>query len=114
MGSADHPQISLVALDGSREIVVGRTPLVIGRHPRCDVWLSSIEVSRHHCCMTTVEGEVVVRDLGSSNGLQINGRRVWSGRLKPGDTLSIAHLSFRVEAGTVNEARLRRSSIHDR
>jgi pSer/pThr/pTyr-binding forkhead associated (FHA) protein len=60
--------------------------------------LGSLHVSRHHCCLTEVGGVVAVRDLGSTNGLRINGQRVRSGWLKPGDRLSIANLDFRVEA----------------
>jgi pSer/pThr/pTyr-binding forkhead associated (FHA) protein len=83
---------------GGREIVVGSTPVVIGRHPTCDVRIDSLRVSRYHCCLSGDAGEVVVRDLGSTNGLRINGQRVISGRLKPGDTLAIGHEEFRVEA----------------
>jgi pSer/pThr/pTyr-binding forkhead associated (FHA) protein len=40
-----------------------------------------------------------VRDLGSTNGIWINGRRVISGRLRPGDVLAIAHIRYRLEEG---------------
>jgi len=48
--------------------------------------------------MTQADGEVVVRDLGSTNGTRINGERVEVGRLRPGDELSIAHYRYRLEA----------------
>ena len=38
-----------------------------------------------------------VRDLGSTNGIRVNGMRVETGRLHPGDELSIAHLRYRFE-----------------
>jgi hypothetical protein len=41
--------------------------------------------------------QVVVRDLGSTNGIQINGMRVEAGSLRPGDELSIAHFRYRLE-----------------
>jgi hypothetical protein len=47
--------------------------------------------------MTEVDGEVWVRDLGSTNGTWIAGRRVSCGRLRAGDILAIAHLRYRVE-----------------
>jgi pSer/pThr/pTyr-binding forkhead associated (FHA) protein len=100
----------MVTLAGGREIWVGNTPIVIGRHPRCDVRLGSLRVSRFHCCVSDAGGEVAVRDLGSTNGLRINGRLVTSGRLKPGDTLSIAQVDFRVEADAGAGVRLRQSS----
>jgi pSer/pThr/pTyr-binding forkhead associated (FHA) protein len=87
---------------------------VIGRHSRCDIRLNSLRVSRYHCCLTDVGGEVAVRDLGSTNGLRINGQRVTSGRLKPGDTLTIDQVDFHIEADTGSGVRLRQSSNHER
>jgi hypothetical protein len=49
--------------------------------------------------MMQESGEVVVRDLGSTNGIRINGQRVEMGRLRPGDELSIAHIRFRLDNG---------------
>jgi predicted component of type VI protein secretion system len=95
----------LVSLDDGPDIPTGREPIIVGRHPHCDVRLRSIRVSRRHCCLTEVDGEVAVRDLGSTNGTLINGRRVGAGRLQPGDVLSIAHLRYRLEPGHANRAR---------
>jgi hypothetical protein len=53
--------------------------------------------------MTQENGEVMVRDLGSTNGIRINGQRVEIGRLKPGDELSIAHIRYRLENGHGHE-----------
>jgi pSer/pThr/pTyr-binding forkhead associated (FHA) protein len=94
----------LVSLDDGPDIPTGREPIIVGRHPHCDVRLRSIRVSRRHCCLTEVDGEVAVRDLGSSNGTLINGRRVEAGRLRPGEVLSIANLRYRVEQGQADQA----------
>ena len=97
----------LLALDGGENILMGREPMVVGRHPLCDVRLTSPRVSRRHCCLTEVDGAVVVRDLGSSYGTLINGRRVEAGRLWPGDELAIANLRYRlvpVQAGRAGAA----------
>jgi pSer/pThr/pTyr-binding forkhead associated (FHA) protein len=53
--------------------------------------------------MTQENGEVLVRDLGSTNGIRINGQRVEIGRLKAGDELSIAHIRYRLENGQAHE-----------
>ena len=105
MDSTDHQTMRLMALDADCEIVVGRTPLVIGRHPGCDFRLGSTRVSRHHCCVSEVDGDVEVCDLGSTNGLWVNGQRVTWGRLRPGDRLSIAHFEFRLEVDSLAEVR---------
>jgi predicted component of type VI protein secretion system len=93
----------LVALDEGPDIPLDRTMVVVGRHPQCDARLDSLRVSRHHCCMTTDHGEVVVRDLGSTNGIRINGQRVETGRLRPGDELSIAHIRYRLDTNLDQE-----------
>jgi predicted component of type VI protein secretion system len=94
-----------MALDGGPDIPTGREPIIVGRHPHCDVRLRSIRVSRRHCFLSEVDGAVIVRDLGSSNGTLINGRRVEAGRLRPGDELSIANLRYRLEQGPADRAR---------
>ena len=94
----------LVSLDGGRDIPTGREPIVVGRHPLCDVRLRSVRVSRRHCCLTEVDGVVIVRDLGSSNGTLINGRGVEAGHLRPGDELSIANLRYRLQQGPASWA----------
>jgi hypothetical protein len=53
--------------------------------------------------MTQDRGELVVRDLGSTNGIRINGQRVEMGRLRPGDELSIAHIRYRLDSGAGQE-----------
>jgi pSer/pThr/pTyr-binding forkhead associated (FHA) protein len=75
----------------------------VGRHPKCDARIDSLRVSRYHCSLTRENGEIVVRDLASTNGTQINGQRVQVGLLKPGDELSIAHLRYRLEDGPHRE-----------
>jgi pSer/pThr/pTyr-binding forkhead associated (FHA) protein len=71
---------------------------LVGRHPYCDVRLGSRRVSRFHCGLYRDREEIIVRDLGSSNGTECNGIRAETLRLKTGDELSIADLRFRLEA----------------
>jgi predicted component of type VI protein secretion system len=93
----------LVALDEGPDINLDRAMVVVGRHPSCDTRLDSLRVSRHHCCMTQENGEVMVRDTGSTNGIRINGQRVEIGRIRAGDELSIAHIRYRLENGQGQE-----------
>jgi pSer/pThr/pTyr-binding forkhead associated (FHA) protein len=86
-----------VAIDEGPDITLDRALVVVGRHPHCDTRLQSLRVSRHHCCLARENDQVIVRDLGSTNGIRINGMRVETGRLRPGDELSIAHIRYRLE-----------------
>ncbi len=87
----------LIALNGAADISLSGLLMVAGRHPACDARLGSSRVSRRHCCLAIGVGEVLVRDLGSTNGTRVNGRRIDEGVLRPGDILGIAHLRFRLD-----------------
>jgi pSer/pThr/pTyr-binding forkhead associated (FHA) protein len=91
-----------VALDGGPDIPLDRTPIVVGRDPYCEARLNSMRVSRRHCFIHVVDSQVEVRDLGSTNGIFINGLQSPSGRLRPGDVLTIAHLRYRLDTVTPN------------
>ncbi len=96
----------LVAMDEGSDILLDRPMVVVGRHPQCDTRLDSIRVSRRHCCLNPDPEGIAVRDLGSTNGIRINGRRVEVGRLHPGDELSIAHIRYRLVDGPMHEPTL--------
>jgi adenylate cyclase len=70
--------------------------LLIGRRPSCDITLQFTNVSSHHCELELVNGYWQVRDLGSRNGIKVNGQRVESQWLLPGDELSVAKHAYRV------------------
>jgi pSer/pThr/pTyr-binding forkhead associated (FHA) protein len=89
--------LTLRSVSGGTDIPVDHRLVLVGRHPQCDARLTSNWVSLRHCILTEDGGEVVVRDLGSTNGTWINGWRVEKGRLKLGDELSIAHIRYRLE-----------------
>jgi pSer/pThr/pTyr-binding forkhead associated (FHA) protein len=90
--------LRLVSLDGHPDIPLDHV-IVVGRDRRCDVRIESFRVSRRHCRLAlALDGDgVLVCDLGSTNGIQINGRRVDRGVLRPGDELSIAYCRFQLE-----------------
>jgi predicted component of type VI protein secretion system len=87
----------LVSLERGPDITFKHPMLVLGRDPRCDARLDSPLVSRKHCCIILSESDVIVRDLGSLNGIRINGRKVTTGKLQPGDELSIGDLRYRLD-----------------
>lgn len=86
----------LLALDDGPSILLDKPILLLGRHPECDIQIDSRKISRRHCCIAQVSDYLVVRDLGSTNGIRINGVRVVEGRLAPGDELTIGNSRYRV------------------
>jgi len=87
---------NLVLPDG-RSLKIGSTPLVVGRLPECAVVLGDTNVSRRHAQVALEEGEIVVTDLGSTNGTFLNGRRVTRAVARSGDEVVIGTSRLRVE-----------------
>ena len=85
---------ALEAAEG--EILFGdRDRITIGRAPDNDVVLDSPVVSRHHAVVRREkDGTFRLRDLNTPNGTFVNGRRVKSAVLKPGDQVRIGPYRF--------------------
>src|SRR5438270_1269080 len=86
----------LLALTDGPNILLDKPILLLGRHAECDIQLNSRKVSRRHCCIAQVSNYLVVRDLGSTNGVRINGVRVLEGRLKAGDELTVGNFRYQL------------------
>ena len=88
--------VRLVSLGDGPPIQLDRPIVFIGRHPECDVCIDSRKISRRHCCIAQLEDKLILRDLGSTNGVQHNGRRVQEATLAPKDEITIADLEYQV------------------
>ncbi len=70
--------------------VLGPGGGVLGRSRDCDVVLSDQNVSRRHAEVRPSGGAWIVKDLGSTNGVKVNGRRIQGPQsLKRGDTIRL-------------------------
>lgn len=89
----------LIPTHKGRQIPLDKAVVFIGRHPDCDVVLTrSRKISRKHCCIAQVNDQFFVRDLGSTNGVRINGERVQiEAPLRIGDKLAIGDLVYVLE-----------------
>ena len=72
----------------------GHTEANIGRDPGCELMLDNLGVSRRHAQLREVEGKFIVEDLGSTNGVFVNGRRVTSAEVSPGDEIKIGKFTL--------------------
>lgn len=79
---------AFLVVDGTRWLLEGSTVLV-GRSKQCDLVLADENVSRRHAEVRREGENWYVVDLGSTNGVVVNGRRVDSTRLTPGDEIAI-------------------------
>lgn len=67
----------------------------IGRATGADFIVDAPLVSRVHCRLTALpNGELEVRDLESTNGTFINGQRIETARLMPGDRLGVGRMEL--------------------
>jgi predicted component of type VI protein secretion system len=85
----------LTPLSGGAPILLDKPIVLIGRHPDCDVVIAnSAKVSRRHCCVAQINEAFFVRDLGSMNGVRVNGTRVTQAMLNPNDQLAIGDVPY--------------------
>lgn len=83
----------LIITGGARERelqLVGR--IVVGRDPGCELSHDDSLLSRRHAEFVTVGDRTTVRDLGSRNGVFVNGTRAVEHVLEPGDVVQIGPL----------------------
>ena len=81
-----------------RQMVTGRTEILIGRRDDADVQIAENAASRSHCLLRVENGKVSMVDLGSVNGTTINGRKRREGDLNVGDVIQIGDTKIRIDA----------------
>jgi hypothetical protein len=90
--------VRLVATDGrSYPLSIGST--VIGRGDQANLRLPDVGISRRHARLDYDGAQVVLTDLGSTNGTTVNGQRVSAVALNPGDMIQLGTttLTFRAD-----------------
>ncbi len=93
------PAVLTVREAGTERRVVFDTRAVVGRDPDCDVVLSSRSVSRKHAIVERRAEGWVARDLGSANGLFVEGRRVAELPLENGASLRFGDVEAVFDTG---------------
>jgi hypothetical protein len=77
-----------LSYDGTRHEVKERK-VVIGRSRDCDIQLTDANVSRRHAEVRQEGASYWIVDLGSTNGMEVNGKRVKRAKLRDGDTITL-------------------------
>ena len=97
-GHGGGRNVRLVSGDGrTYPLQMGST--VIGRGDQANLRLPDVGISRRHARLDFDGGQVVLTDLGSTNGTMVNGQRVSAVALNPGDMIQLGTttLTFRVD-----------------
>lgn len=89
----------LVPLTGGAPVALSKAVMFFGRGSECDIVLAhSRKVSRKHCCIAQIDDSYLVRDLGSMNGVRVNGEKADPELpLRPGDEVVIGDVSYRFQ-----------------
>ncbi|MBZ0269365.1 FHA domain-containing protein [bacterium] len=99
-------RLSLVVLTGASpgdEVLIREERTIVGRGPSVDFTVTDAAMSRQHFAVELAGDEVRVRDLGSTNGIALNGKAVDAAELTHGDRIKAGDhvfqfLAERVEA----------------
>lgn len=84
---------------GDHDVELLPGELVIGRSPKCQLVIDDPLVSRRHARLILKDNAVTVEDLGSVNGVLVNGERVTQSKvIASGDRLVIGHQTFALQA----------------
>ncbi|HVJ21833.1 MAG TPA: sigma 54-interacting transcriptional regulator, partial [Polyangiaceae bacterium] len=75
------------------------TGLRIGTSPAAQLRLQDATVSRMHCEIRIVDGRVRIIDLGSTNGVLLDGVRVYDAELAPGSNIQLGSTKLQVDPG---------------
>ena len=91
-------EVASLTVDGKRHALDKRR-VVIGRSRDCDIQVADANVSRRHVEVRQEGAAYWVVDLDSTNGTEVNGRRLKRAKLRPGDTITVGatELEFKVE-----------------
>jgi FHA domain-containing protein len=81
-------ELVTLTVDGTRHEVKQRR-VVLGRSRDCDIQLSDTNVSRRHAELRQEGASYWMVDLGSTNGMEVNGKRVKRAKLRDGDTVTL-------------------------
>jgi pSer/pThr/pTyr-binding forkhead associated (FHA) protein len=81
-------EVALLSWDGQTRRVEKRR-VVLGRSRECDIQVEDANVSRRHAELRQEGAAYWVVDLDSTNGIEVNGRRVKRAKLEPGDVFTV-------------------------
>ena len=96
---AEKPTTRALLISDGKSFVIDRPRAVVGRSHRCDYVIADPNVSRRHFELQLKGADWYLTDLGSTNGVVVNGKRVTSSRLAPGDEILVgtSNLRFAVD-----------------
>ena len=93
--------VSIVFASGrmaGSEVMVGPEGASMGRGNEADIVIQDASISSLHAALEPCATGFRLRDLGSTNGTKVNGAKVQTAELKPGDRFELGSVAFRYVA----------------
>ena len=81
-----------------REFSLDQPTMVIGRMPENEIVIDHRSISRHHAKFVREGKHYTIFDLGSQNGVLVNGEKYDRIELRKGDIVDLGHIRFRFVA----------------
>jgi EAL domain-containing protein (putative c-di-GMP-specific phosphodiesterase class I) len=94
-------------------IVLEKFPFTLGRNESCDYQVPSTRVSREHAAISKDGRHYRIKDLGSTNGTLVNGKKVAEALLSDGDLLTFADAEFCFRTPSSESARVTVTHVMD-
>ncbi|MBN1652727.1 MAG: GGDEF domain-containing protein [Deltaproteobacteria bacterium] len=89
--SGNRAYLILLAGNSVGEMFALKQVQVLGRGQQADLRIRGDGISRQHARIITTDSEVLLEDLGSTNGTYVNGRRITRVALKDGDKIQVGN-----------------------
>jgi adenylate cyclase len=86
----------LVPIGGGDAIPLIQAVMTIGRRVSCDICLNFQNVSGTHAELSFRSGVWYIKDMGSTNGIKVNGERTLRRPLRPGDEIAVANHKYTI------------------
>jgi DNA-binding NtrC family response regulator len=87
-------QLEIQEDEAARRVPVSGTPLTLGTTSSADIVICDPTVSSRHCEIFSMDGGVIVRDLGSRNGTYVGGARIREAWGQEGMTVVVGQTSI--------------------
>lgn len=87
----------LVPVGGGDAIPLMQDVITLGRRESCDICLKFQNVSSVHAELSFKNGVWFVRDIGSTNGVKVNGERTQRRPLRPGDEIAVSNHKYTIQ-----------------
>lgn len=105
----------LIFLSGplkGKRLTIQQGPVIIGRDLDCHIAVADDEISHKHAVIELRDGGFFIRDLGSMNGILVNGRNCRESKLKHGDTFEIGRTKIHFQQMGQNDSLEKRRVTH--